>query len=86
MKINPVRQPDNLARSVQRFEDTASFQTFCNPTASSMTAPLQNIPTAPAAATSLRQRLSQPGLVIAPGVYDMVSLRMADTLALTRCT
>lgn len=29
--------------------------------------------------TSLRQRLSQPGLVIAPGVYDMVSLRLADT-------
>ena len=28
---------------------------------------------------SLRQRLTQPGLVIAPGVYDMVSLRLADT-------
>lgn len=27
----------------------------------------------------LRQRLQQPGLVIAPGVYDMVSLRLADT-------
>ena len=28
---------------------------------------------------SLRQRLTQPGLVIAPGVYDMVSPRLADT-------
>ena len=27
---------------------------------------------------SLRQRLAQPGLVVAPGVYDMVSLRLAD--------
>lgn len=27
----------------------------------------------------LRQRLSQPGLVVAPGVHDMVSLRLADT-------
>lgn len=27
----------------------------------------------------LRQRLQQPGLVVAPGVYDMVSLRLADT-------
>jgi len=26
----------------------------------------------------LRQRLQQPGLVVAPGVHDMVSLRMAD--------
>ncbi len=34
-----------------------------------MTAPLSN----------LRQRLAQPGLVVAPGVYDMVSLRLADT-------
>ncbi len=29
--------------------------------------------------SSLRQRLEQPGLVIAPGVFDMVSLRLADT-------
>lgn len=29
---------------------------------------------------SLKQRLAQPGLVIAPGVYDMVSLRLADSL------
>jgi 2-methylisocitrate lyase-like PEP mutase family enzyme len=29
---------------------------------------------------TLRQRLQQPGLVVAPGVHDMVSLRMADTL------
>ena len=28
---------------------------------------------------SLRQRLQQPGLVVAPGVFDMVSLRLADT-------
>ena len=27
----------------------------------------------------LRQRLDQPGLVVAPGVFDMVSLRLADT-------
>lgn len=27
----------------------------------------------------LRQRLSQPGLVVAPGVFDMVSLRLADS-------
>lgn len=27
----------------------------------------------------LRQRLAQPGLVVAPGVHDMVSLRLADT-------
>ena len=30
-------------------------------------------------AHSLKDRLSQPGLVIAPGVFDMVSLRLADT-------
>ena len=30
-------------------------------------------------AHSLKKRLSQPGLVIAPGVFDMVSLRLADT-------
>ena len=30
-------------------------------------------------AHSLKNRLSQPGLVIAPGVFDMVSLRLADT-------
>lgn len=35
-------------------------------------------PTA-AAPRTLRERLSQPGLVTAPGVYDMVSLRLADT-------
>jgi 2-methylisocitrate lyase-like PEP mutase family enzyme len=28
---------------------------------------------------SLSQRLQQPGLVVAPGVHDMVSLRLADT-------
>ena len=27
----------------------------------------------------LRQRLQQPGLLVAPGVFDMVSLRLADT-------
>lgn len=35
-------------------------------------------PTA-AASRTLRERLSQPGLITAPGVYDMVSLRLADT-------
>jgi 2-methylisocitrate lyase-like PEP mutase family enzyme len=29
---------------------------------------------------ALRQRLQQPGLVVAPGVYDMVSLRLADRM------
>lgn len=28
---------------------------------------------------SLRHRLSQPGIITAPGVYDMVSLRLAET-------
>jgi 2,3-dimethylmalate lyase len=28
---------------------------------------------------SLRARLAQPGLVVAPGVFDMVSLRLADS-------
>ena len=28
---------------------------------------------------ALRQRLNQPGLLVAPGVFDMVSLRLADT-------
>jgi len=31
-------------------------------------------------APSLRQRLQQPGLITAPGVHDMVSLRMADAM------
>ena len=29
---------------------------------------------------TLRQRLSQPGLIVAPGVYDMVSVRMAERM------
>lgn len=29
--------------------------------------------------SSFSQRLQQPGLIVAPGVYDMVSLRLADT-------
>lgn len=33
-----------------------------------------------AARPTLRQRLQQPGLVVAPGVHDMVSLRMADAM------
>jgi 2-methylisocitrate lyase-like PEP mutase family enzyme len=33
-----------------------------------------------APASSLAQRLKQPGLVTAPGIYDMVSLRMADRM------
>lgn len=28
---------------------------------------------------SLRQHFQQPGLVVAPGVYDRVSLRLADS-------
>ena len=28
---------------------------------------------------TLSQRLSQPGLIVAPGVFDMVSLRLADS-------
>ncbi len=28
---------------------------------------------------SLKERLQQPGLLVAPGVFDMVSLRLADT-------
>ena len=32
-----------------------------------------------AAIASLRERLSRPGLLVAPGVFDMVSLRLADT-------
>ena len=34
----------------------------------------------PATRPSLRQRLQQPGLIVAPGVHDMVSLRLADSL------
>lgn len=30
--------------------------------------------------TTLRARLNQPGLVVAPGIFDMVSLRLADPL------
>jgi 2-methylisocitrate lyase-like PEP mutase family enzyme len=30
--------------------------------------------------TPLRARLKQPGLVVAPGIFDMVSLRLADPL------
>ena len=29
---------------------------------------------------ALRQRFQQPGLVVAPGVFDMVSLRLADAM------
>lgn len=32
-----------------------------------------------ASIASLRARLAQPGLLVAPGVFDMVSLRLADT-------
>ncbi len=31
------------------------------------------------ARSALRARLNQPGLIVAPGVFDMVSLRLADT-------
>ncbi len=33
----------------------------------------------PESRPTLRQRLRQPGLVVAPGVHDLVSLRLADT-------
>ena len=29
--------------------------------------------------TAFREHLRQPGLVVAPGVFDMVSLRLADS-------
>ena len=35
-------------------------------------------PMQPELRPTLRQRLQRPGLVVAPGVHDMVSLRMAD--------
>lgn len=41
--------------------------------------PGMDTPTLPPPPT-LRQRLQQPGLVVAPGVHDMVSLRQADAL------
>ena len=31
-------------------------------------------------ATALRKRLTQPGLVVAPGIYDMISARIADRM------
>jgi len=34
----------------------------------------------PPSTLTLRQRLQQPGLVVAPGVHDMVSLRLADEM------
>lgn len=34
----------------------------------------------PPTPTTLRQRFRQPGLVVAPGVHDMVSLRLADRM------
>ena len=46
---------------------------FANPT------PCCPMAHSPAPTLSLAQRLQQPGLVVAPGVYDMVSLRLADT-------
>ena len=30
--------------------------------------------------STLRARLNQPGLVVAPGIFDMVSLRLAEPL------
>ena len=29
---------------------------------------------------SLKQRLEQPGLIVAPGVFDMISARIADRM------
>jgi len=39
---------------------------------------MSDTPMQPEPRPTLRQRLQQPGLVVAPGVHDMVSLRMAD--------
>ena len=37
------------------------------------------IPAAAISRSKLKQRLQQPGLVVAPGIFDMVSLRLADS-------
>jgi 2-methylisocitrate lyase-like PEP mutase family enzyme len=37
------------------------------------------MPDSPSPKLALGQRLRQPGLVVAPGVFDMVSLRLADS-------
>ena len=48
------------------------------PCASSRITAVNDTPMQPELRPTLRQRLQQPGLVVAPGVHDMVSLRMAD--------
>ncbi len=57
---------------------TASVGPSANPSAN----PSATVshPSMKPAALSLRQRLQQPGLVVAPGVFDMVSLRLADRM------
>lgn len=69
--LNGFSGGEDLARSV-RSESLSNQQTR---------APMNQGNTAPAAGhpIKLSERLKQPGLVVAPGVHDMVSLRLADT-------
>ncbi len=41
---------------------------------------MQNLPDPGAKRKRLRQRLSEPGLIVAPGIFEMISARMADKL------
>jgi 2,3-dimethylmalate lyase len=41
---------------------------------------MQNPNAAQAKRTRFRQRLSEPGLIVAPGVFEMISARMADRM------
>jgi len=41
---------------------------------------VKNQTTAQAKRTKFRQRLSQPGLIVAPGVFEMISARLADRM------
>jgi 2,3-dimethylmalate lyase len=41
---------------------------------------MQNPNAAQAKRTRFRQRLSEPGLIVAPGVFEMISARMADCM------
>ena len=52
---------------------TEGFASLCNHR-------WMNAPASHTLPLPLRQRLQQPGLVVAPGVFDMVSLRLADVM------
>ena len=41
---------------------------------------MQNLPDPRAKRKRLRQRLNEPGLIVAPGIFEMISARMADRL------